>query len=404
MRKKKYNFIHKCSTRGGSSGSPILNLNNKLIGIHKEGIHNKYNIGTFLNYPIKEFISLNYNNNNANTKNGLNKIKDNDENETTLKAFNDNDLNKKIFKNLRNFIKRKKYLNNSFVKYTKKTNNDNSPKRIISLGKTKNPCLIPKDYLDEIYYNLLENEQRGIKPFIIYNYMDNQNQINNSMRRILIDWLIEVQNKFQLRDETLFTTVLIIDRFCTIRKISREKYQLLGITSMMIACKFEDIYFPGINAFTYITDNACSKEEMIKLEKDILMALNFDLVYPSPLKFFEYLSIKFYFDKKAYFSGKYLMESFLMDIKFIKYKASVISCACAYIVMKLFQKKGYHEFYSKKYYMLNEKKDLPNEFGVKNCAQDICNTVSDLNKSKYLSCFNKYSKEQFEKVALYFEN
>ena len=102
---KKYNFIHKCSTRGGSSGSPILNLNNKLIGIHKEGIHNKYNIGTFLNYPIKEFISLNYNNNNANTKNGLNKIKDNDENETTLKAFNDNDLNKKIFKNLRNFNK-----------------------------------------------------------------------------------------------------------------------------------------------------------------------------------------------------------------------------------------------------------------------------------------------------------
>ena len=75
---------------------------------------------------------------------------------------------------------------------------------------------------------------------------------------------------------------------------------------------------------------------MIKLEKDILMALNFDLVYPSPLKFFEYLSIKFNFDKKAYFSGKYLMESFLMDIKFIKYKASVISCACAYIVMKLF--------------------------------------------------------------------
>ena len=34
---KKYNFNHKCSTRGGSSGSPILNINNKLIGIHKEG-------------------------------------------------------------------------------------------------------------------------------------------------------------------------------------------------------------------------------------------------------------------------------------------------------------------------------------------------------------------------------
>ena len=54
---KEYNFNHKCCTKGGSSGSPILNMNNKLIGIHKEGIKNKYNKGLFLNYPIKEFIN-----------------------------------------------------------------------------------------------------------------------------------------------------------------------------------------------------------------------------------------------------------------------------------------------------------------------------------------------------------
>ena len=55
---KKYNFNHKCSTKGGSSGSPILNIKNKLIGIHKEGNYNgkQYNKGLFLNYPIKEFI------------------------------------------------------------------------------------------------------------------------------------------------------------------------------------------------------------------------------------------------------------------------------------------------------------------------------------------------------------
>ena len=59
---KEYNFNHLCSTRNGSSGSPILNKNNKLIGIHKEGKNkNNYNIGTFLNYPIKEFIKQNYN-------------------------------------------------------------------------------------------------------------------------------------------------------------------------------------------------------------------------------------------------------------------------------------------------------------------------------------------------------
>ena len=52
---QKHNLIHKCSTKGGSSGSPILNItNNKVIGIHKEGKNNKlFNIGLFLNEPLK---------------------------------------------------------------------------------------------------------------------------------------------------------------------------------------------------------------------------------------------------------------------------------------------------------------------------------------------------------------
>ena len=55
-------FQHKCSTMFGSSGSPILNLkSNKLIGIHKQGALN-YNIATFLNGPINEYINININN------------------------------------------------------------------------------------------------------------------------------------------------------------------------------------------------------------------------------------------------------------------------------------------------------------------------------------------------------
>ena len=56
---KKFEFNHKCSTRGGSSGSPILNIkNNKIIGIHKARTNNfnTNNKGTFLSFPIKEFI------------------------------------------------------------------------------------------------------------------------------------------------------------------------------------------------------------------------------------------------------------------------------------------------------------------------------------------------------------
>ena len=59
---QKYNFNHLCSTKQGSSGSPILNIkNNKLLGIHKKSsINGNYNKGTFLNIPIKEFIRQNF--------------------------------------------------------------------------------------------------------------------------------------------------------------------------------------------------------------------------------------------------------------------------------------------------------------------------------------------------------
>ena len=59
---KKCIFTHKCCTKGGSAGSPILNINNnKVIGLHCEG-NIKFNRGIFLNYPIKEFIKLNFDN------------------------------------------------------------------------------------------------------------------------------------------------------------------------------------------------------------------------------------------------------------------------------------------------------------------------------------------------------
>ena len=54
---KRHNFYHRCCTERGASGSPIMNIFNKIIGIHKEG-GKQYNKGLFLNYPIKEFIQL----------------------------------------------------------------------------------------------------------------------------------------------------------------------------------------------------------------------------------------------------------------------------------------------------------------------------------------------------------
>ena len=76
------------------------------------------------------------------------------------------------------------------------------------------------------------------------NYMDCQKDINPSMREILNDWLIEVHLKFGLLPETLFLTVNLIDRYLSTKSIYRNKLQLVGVTAMLIASKYEEIYVP----------------------------------------------------------------------------------------------------------------------------------------------------------------
>ena len=377
--------------------------------------HNKQNIN------INNNIIININNSNYETLNtstnktikSKSKSKNNSKNKKNSKEKNKNNSKpKSITKSKTKAIKIKLTEEESKKYYKIKEKEINNIIKNVDLYEFKNYIniehvtnkQIPKEYLNIIYSNLLKEEKEGMNPKPIYNYMNDQNEINEQMRSILVDWIIDVHHKFGFTDETLFMTVLIIDRYATIRQISRMKLQLLGITALMIACKHEEIDLPKIEDFIYITDNAYTKEEMVKMENDILRALNFSLLFPSPIKFFEYLSVNFNFSKKLHYMGKYLMETFLIDIKNIKYKASVISCACAYIVMKFFKIKGYQDSYNKKFYMLNENEDLPLGHGVKDCAQDICFLVDNIDSSNYLACFKKYSKSEFEKVALIIEN
>ena len=263
---------------------------------------------------------------------------------------------------------------------------------------------IPKDYINTIYYNLLQEESN---PSMISlkqnkNFMVDQKEINSKMRSILIDWLIDVHFKFGFTDETLFLTVSIIDRYISFSQITRANFQLLGITALMIACKHEEIDLPKMDDFIYITDHAYVKNEMIKMEYDVLNKLNFSFLYPSPIKFFEYLSLHFNFDKKMHMMGKYLMESFLLDIKNFKYKPSIIACACTYIVMKFFKLKNYYEAYDKKFYNLKEGEYT--EGNVKECAKEICLLVDNINKTNFQACLKKYSKTEQEKVAILIMN
>ena len=249
------------------------------------------------------------------------------------------------------------------------------------------------EYLEEIYFNLLiEENQSEIKPKI--GYMNMQKEINEQMRAILVDWIIEVHFQFNLRQETLYMTIRIIDTYLSFHFISRKKLQLLGISCLLISCKSEEIYFPQQNKFIEVTDGAYTKEEMLIMENEILKQLNFNIIFPTSNDFYNILSKLYNFNKKQYYLGKYFIESVLIDYHMIKYSPSVISAACVYLVMKYFGLDGYQKLYSK--YIINENNP---ENVIKDTAKEIYILLENLSKSKLTTVKNKYGLNQFESVS-----
>ena len=217
------------------------------------------------------------------------------------------------------------------------------------------------------------------------------------MRYILLDWLIEVHLKFKLLPETLFLTVNILDRFLSLQSIHRKYLQLLGVTSMFISCKYEEIYYPKIKDFIYMTDNAYNKEEFIKMENDVLKKLEFNLSFPTILKFLEIFKEKLNVNnKKKFLMWRYLSEICLFDYGMIKYKNSLIAAAIVYFENKFwnFEKILENEIFD----VICEKNE--NYF---NEIKELCEKIKILYKnnenSNYHAIKKKFSLTIFQEIA-----
>lgn len=90
------------------------------------------------------------------------------------------------------------------------------------------------------------------------------------MRATLVDWLLQVHMRYHMLPETLWIGVNIVDRFLSVRVVSLAKLQLVGVTAMFIAAKYEEILAPSVEEFVYMTEGGYSREEILKGERIIL--------------------------------------------------------------------------------------------------------------------------------------
>ena len=159
------------------------------------------------------------------------------------------------------------------------------------------------------------------------------------MRSILVDWLIEVHAKFRLLPETLYLAINIVDRFLSERVVSLVKLQLVGLTSLFIASKYEEVIPPSIQNFLYLAqDGDYTEEEIIRAERYMLQVLKFNMQYPTPMSFLRRSSKADEYDIQTRTLAKYLMEITLISEDFLPITPSLVASSAHYLARHMLNK------------------------------------------------------------------
>ncbi|XP_047313780.1 cyclin-A3-2-like [Impatiens glandulifera] len=196
-------------------------------------------------------------------------------------------------------------------------------------------------YVNDIY-DYLHNMEKETKRRPLQDYINKvQKDVTANMRGVLVDWLVEVAEEYNLQSDTLYLSIIYIDRFLSLNPLNKQSLQLLGVSSMSIASKFEEINPPTLDDFCYITDNTYKKEELVKMEADILKSLKFEVSSPTINTFLRRFSRiseqdRKYPDLEFQLLGCYLAELSLLDYACVKFLPSVIASSVVFLSRFMF--------------------------------------------------------------------
>ncbi|KAM0274410.1 hypothetical protein ACHAQH_007879 [Verticillium albo-atrum] len=200
--------------------------------------------------------------------------------------------------------------------------------------------LMVAEYANEIFEYLRDLECKSVpNP----NYMEHQDDLEWKTRGILVDWLIEVHTRFTLLPETLFLAINIIDRFLSEKVVQLDRLQLVGVTAMFIAAKYEEVMSPHVGNFRKIADDGFTEGEILSAEQFLLSTLNYDLSYPNPMNFLRRISKADNYDIQCRTIGKYLTEISLLDHRFLAYRPSHVAAGAMYLARLILDRGAWDE-------------------------------------------------------------
>lgn len=224
----------------------------------------------------------------------------------------------------------------------------------------------------------------------ITDYIQSQGEINEKMRQVLVDWLVEMQESFQLAHETLYLAVVMTDLYMSKKAIKRDEMQLIGATSILLASKFYERYPPYLDDLVFVCDEAYSREQFLKMEIKLIKELDFDINLPVSYLFLRRYAKIMKFTMPQLTLARYILELSLMEYQFCTESASKMASAAFLWSLRHF---GYDWNEALVFHTTYERSELIP------IVEQLSACVVKAPRKKLRTIFDKYSHENFFQVT-----
>uniref|UniRef100_A0A023FW41 Putative cyclin b n=1 Tax=Amblyomma parvum TaxID=251391 RepID=A0A023FW41_AMBPA len=259
----------------------------------------------------------------------------------------------------------------------------------IDAGDSREPQLC-SEYAQDIFDYMASLEVRWP---VQAKFLRLQPSVTPEMRAILVNWLMQVHNRFQLLPETLFLTVSLVDRFLQEQSVSRSKLQLLGVSALFTASKYEEMMAPTLGDVVYVTDGAYQGREVLRMEQQILRVLDWSLGRPLPLHFLRRNSKAAQADVLEHSVAKYALELSLLDYSMSWVRPSEQAAAALCLALNLLGQENRWGSLMTHYGRYAEQDLQPT-------MQRMAALLLDAPKSTHKAPYEKYKSSRLESVSI----
>jgi hypothetical protein len=274
--------------------------------------------------------------------------------------------------------------------------NSVSPTYINFLPEVKYNPVPEREYYDDILSGLLIEEKTN-SDYKKCLYIEYQKDLDNKKRASLISFIYQMSKVYNFKSRTTFLAVQVMDRFFCKEKIDSVYFDLLCICSLVIASKFNEIYYPAFKDIIgyFAKEKNYTVKQALTMELLILRTIDYNLFPIFPMFFFDIIAQKTDLNNTEYYLGCLMIELIQFDFFLYPFKNSILAQSVFCKVVTLTERKNYNPLQVLKNIFPDENFDMDSENVnlIQKALIVIDELLHHLDADYFTDIYQKYSQQ-----------